>query len=630
MAATMVVNACMPSEPCPPGAYIFTSEPASSPSPSLLTSSESDNDHKLDTSIEPDTASTATSNTDTPVPTVNVNTILSTDILLPPTQSVPSYTVAESTYRVSRLPPAPTVYHAGPSRGPQRYLYFAVRRGHKTGVFTHWHEVERIIIDHPGPLFKTFSTKLAAEAFVAGWDGAGRHSLPSSSPYPLREHLAMSFPGSVPMPSSSSPGRRQAYHARLLNAPSSSSSPQDDFSPSPIDTTRPSADPRRSTYRHSMVKISSPLRQQVDEEESDGSEAGSVRSRQPPLRKAASFIGIGGLLSPPQSPKKQAKKLSVMDRERPTQRRSQTDSGSWSSRSHRDFNPSTGSLGLYSTPLSPPLSPVDKRATIHGSPMRTQRAPSGLWADASPKLQQSSPLSPTGRSSPAPSPEFTDPTAPKFSRSAMKKSGIVMPVSAKRQNSSTSLRSMGSLNSLLTPSNNPSASSLGSWSNGRRRSSVAQDRLISLAETSKRELQLNEDGLLALGSLSPPRPAFMMRRSSSSSSVASNDSVSSMGSMTSGSSAQTSSLDSCEPIIEEESRDEFEIEVELRSGERDIISCTKSDGDAEGSVGDKDSMKGGKKGGKKGKGGMFKRLAKALKLEKKSVPGQATGRRGSM
>ncbi|OCF45723.1 hypothetical protein I317_00210 [Kwoniella heveanensis CBS 569] len=618
--ATMLPVASVPSDPCPPGAYIFDADSSSSTS-STYSSTQSSNDNELD----------RPSITDTPFP--NVITVLSTDILIPPTQSVASYTVAESTYRVSRLPPAPTVYHAGPSRGPQRYLYFAVRRGHRTGVFTHWHEVERVVVDYPGPVFKTFSTRLAAEAFVAGWDGAGRHSLPSSSPYPLREHLAMSFPGSVPMPSTSSPGRKQAYHARLLNTPSSSSSPQDDFSPSLIDTTRPAMDPRRSSYRHSMVKISSPLRQQVDEEDSDGSETGSVRSRQPPMRKAASLIGIGGLLSPPQSPERQAKKLSVMDRERPTQRRSQTDTGSWSSRSHRDFNPSTGSLGLYSTPLSPPLSPVDKRSTIHGSPTRTQRAPSGLWADASPKPQQSSPLSPSGRSSPAPSPEFSDPTAPKFSRSAMKKSGVIMPVSAKRQNSSTSLRSKGSLNSLLTSSNNPSSSSLGSWSNGRRRSSVAQDRLGSLAETSKRELQLNEDGLLALGSLSPPRPAFMMRRSGSSSSVASDDSISSMGSMTSGSSAQTSSLDSCEPIMEEESRldrDDYEIEVELTGGERDIISCTKSDGDADGSVGDKDSMKGGKQGKKGGKGGMFKRLAKALKLEKKTIPGQDSGRRGSM
>ncbi|WVQ98190.1 hypothetical protein IAU59_005312 [Kwoniella sp. CBS 9459] len=630
MAASTVTIPAMLSDPCPPGAFVFTAEPSSS-----LSTSENDNENDngndnsefaLDISLEPDTPS----NTDTPFPTVN--TVLSADIHIPPTQSVPSYTVAESTYRVSRLPPAPTVYQAGPSRGPQRYLYFAVRRGHKTGVYTHWHEVERVIIGHPGPEYKTFSTKLAAEAFVAGWNGAGRHSLPPSSPRPLREHLAMSFPGSVPMPSTSSPGRRQSYHARLLNAPSSSSSPQDDFCLSPIDTTRPSADPRRSSYRHSMVKISSPLRQQVDDDESDVSEAGSVRSRQPPMRKAASLIGIGGLLSPPQSPEKQTKKLSVMDRERPMQRRSQTDNGIWSSRPHRDFNPSSGSLGLYSTPLSPPLSPSDKRSTIHGSPSKPQRAPSGLWADASPKPQQSSPLSTNGRASPAPSPEFTDPTAPKFSRSAMKKSGVVMPVSAKRQNSSTSLHSKSSLNSLLTSSNNPSSSSVNSWSSGRRRSSVAQDRLVSLAETSKQELQLNEDGLLALGSLSPPRPAFMMRRSSSASSVASNDSVSSMGSMTSGSSAQTSSLDSCEPIMEEDcrsDRDEFEIEVELTGGDRDIISCTKSDGDADGSVGDKDSMKGGK-GGKKGKGGMFKRLAKALKLEKKSVPGQDNGRRGSL
>ena len=38
--------------------------------------------------------------------------------------------------------------------------------------------VQRLYQDHPSPVFKTFSTRLAAEAYISGWDGAGRHSLP--------------------------------------------------------------------------------------------------------------------------------------------------------------------------------------------------------------------------------------------------------------------------------------------------------------------------------------------------------------------------------------------------------------------------------------------------------------------
>ncbi|KAK6903544.1 hypothetical protein L486_03111 [Kwoniella mangroviensis CBS 10435] len=594
-------------DPTPPGAYIFSSPSANQQEPLSLTS---------ETAI----------NIDTPFQQPSFS--LSTQLDLLPTQSVTSYTVSSSIYRVSRLPPQPTIPHAGPSRHPQRYLFFAVRRGRQAGVYTVWHEVERQIEDYPDPVFRTFSTKLAAEAFVRGWDGAGRHSLPQSTPRPLREHLAMSFPGSVNI--STSPGKRQSYHSRLLTAPGPSSN---DFAPSPLDTTRPPLNPRHSYHRHSMVKVSSPLRCQVDEEEELIESAGS---RLPPLRKAASFIGAGGLLSPPQSPEKaQGKNLSIMERERPTRSRS-GEGAPWSSRNHRDFSSGPdGGLGLVARPLSPPQSPSDKRATIHGGSVSrpaATRTPSGLWADA--MVPRPSPSS--SKTGSAGQPEFSDPTAPKFSRSGLKKNGVIMPVAAppgaQRKNSSQSLRSKASSGSLRGngfASNNSSSSSIVSFD--RRRSSAsssslgpghgyAQDRLASLAETSKMELQLSEDGLL---SLSPPRPAFMMRRSPSASSVASNESISSMGSMTSSSSTnQTSSLDPCEPILEEDQDDGH---IQIVGEERDlVISCTKSDGDADGSSnGDKDSMKGGRKS--KSGGGMFKRLAKALKLEKKQ-----SARRGSL
>ncbi|KAK8847540.1 hypothetical protein IAR55_005398 [Kwoniella newhampshirensis] len=550
-------------------------------------------------------------------------------------ESSSSLSSSVNSFRISRLPPHPTVPQAGPSRSPQRYLFFAVRKGHQTGVYTEWYEAERQVYGHPDPCLKSFSTKLAAEAFVNGWDGAGRHSLPPSTPRPLREHLAMSFPGSVNVASPSSP-RRQSYHARLLTTapPPPTSEFPGDFSPPPIDTTnvRPSLSPSRSSYRQSMVKISSPLRQQVEDED-DGTDGYEGRASRNPLKKATSFIGAGGLLSPPQSPDKLSKRISVMDRERPTQRKNVTEAGTWASRGHRDFTPSEG-LGLYSRPLSPPMSPTgsaNKRSSIVGPSPRVPPPPSGLWGDIVPKATTpTSPLSSDGTAESA----LIDPSAPKFSRSGLRKSGVVMPVAAKRTSSSLSIKGRSSASSLFSGSPNSSSTSLASNHSDKamRRSSSAsqyQDRLSSLAETSKRELQLNDEGLLALSSLSPPKPAFM-RRSSSHSSIASTESADSMVSMTSASSAQTPSLESCEPIFEEGEGEDIEIRgADGENGFEMGISCTKSDGDADGSV-DSGSMR--KEKGVKGKktGGMFKRLAKALKLEKKGVAGQDMGRRGSM
>ncbi|WVQ79918.1 hypothetical protein IAT38_002019 [Cryptococcus sp. DSM 104549] len=626
--------------------------------------------------------------------------------LSPPTQRPPA-----SYYRISRLPPPPSIPRAGPSGSKQRYLYFAVRQGYNPGVYTNWHEAERQIVNYPEPVVKTFSTKLAAEAYVSGWDGAGRHSLPSSTPRPLREHLAMSFPGSVnahasPSSSLSSAPRRQSYHARLL-----ASAPGTDFAPSPLDTSpaglSPTARPGMSTrgsYRHSMVRISSPLRQEVDESEEESTDGSGVVAGRQTLRKAASFMGAGGLLSPPQSPEKETRRLSVstvstVGSARPALKKGVTDPGMW-----RAPAPGQSALGMgVARPLSPPpAAPVPtRRASV--------QAPSGLWADVLPPPPTSAPATPAA----APEPDCADPSAPKFSRSGLKKSGVVMPVAAKRSSSSLSLKSRGS-SLFSTP--NGSSSSLASSTSGHsdrtlrssshgshashsrslsssssassRRTSTShsrfplQDRLASLTETSQRELrelQLNDEGLAALSSLPPPRPAFMMRRVSSNSSIGSTDSAGSMGSMTSNASTQTS-MDSCGPITEEGEVEPSGMRIceepeSYSNGEGDAgvdadgmteidlgcptplagpssapysstripcpiptssanhaltptvtraksgsISCTKSDGDA--------SIDGGSMRKKKvGGGGMMRRLAKALKLGDKKG---GDGRRGSM
>lgn len=107
--------------------------------------------------------------------------------------------------RISRLGPIDLTpaAKAGPSDG-SRYLYVAVRSGRRPGVYTDWREAELQLLvrshiksiareefkcltlqDYPDPVFKTFSTKMAAEAYVNGWNGAGRHSVPVSRPTDL-------------------------------------------------------------------------------------------------------------------------------------------------------------------------------------------------------------------------------------------------------------------------------------------------------------------------------------------------------------------------------------------------------------------------------------------------------------
>lgn len=63
-----------------------------------------------------------------------------------PQESSPeSLPPAASSCRISRLPSLPSIPHAGPSRSAQRYLYFGVRQGFLSGVYTDWQEAEKQI-----------------------------------------------------------------------------------------------------------------------------------------------------------------------------------------------------------------------------------------------------------------------------------------------------------------------------------------------------------------------------------------------------------------------------------------------------------------------------------------------------
>jgi hypothetical protein len=75
-------------------------------------------------------------------------------------------------------------------------MYIGIRSGETPAVYTEWKQAEAELLvcrdsslsddsytdnqKHPDPVFKTFSTKMAADAYIKGWDGAGRHSVPVS------------------------------------------------------------------------------------------------------------------------------------------------------------------------------------------------------------------------------------------------------------------------------------------------------------------------------------------------------------------------------------------------------------------------------------------------------------------
>ena len=192
-----------------------------------------------------------------------------------------------------------------------------------------------------------------------------------------------------------------------------------------------------------------------------------------------------------------------------------------------------------------------------------------------------------------------------------------MPVAAPKLKSSSSLGNLTLRSKTSTSRPSASTSSLTSSNLNNRSSTLAsmphgQDRLATLVERSKREIERGVYPDL----LGPPKPGFMRQYSNSSVS-----SLSSVGSLSPPSS-----------ITEEDEEEPVEILSPLEMGQDSAVivqpapyvdashpnmSCTKSDGDAEGSV-DSRSTKSGRSGGKPAKvgGGLFKRFSRALKKEK--------------
>lgn len=71
---------------------------------------------------------------------------------LPQQPSPESALPVTSSYRISCLPPPPTIPLTGIPQSEQRYLYFGVRRGFVSGVYTDWKEAQKqILVSNAGP-----------------------------------------------------------------------------------------------------------------------------------------------------------------------------------------------------------------------------------------------------------------------------------------------------------------------------------------------------------------------------------------------------------------------------------------------------------------------------------------------
>ena len=325
-------------------------------------------------------------------------------------------------------------------------------------------------------------------------------STPNSPTYeaPLHERLQRDFPSTTPK--------------------SASSPPLADLQPPRPHFARGNGS--RSSSPSSPVKRSSPLRQEVTDDEAekmdlDGT-SGSIGSdgNVKRTKKRASFMSrlSTGLLSPPTSPEAVAKGtktfrveaverpvlappivLPPTDVSRPNSRASsRTDHRS--SRPPSVRSPSTGDVAAAVAYEQRPesirsvssSSVVSRNANVGYRPPATPSK--GLWGDVTPPM--SPPLSPPnakfahGRAaspsgSDADSEGFSSPTtnAPKFSRSALKKQGVLLPVPANASRSSSpALSRSPSFTSLKRKTSNNSLNSIGSFGSF----SALRDRLAAV------------------------------------------------------------------------------------------------------------------------------------------------------
>lgn len=81
-----------------------------------------------------------------------MSSLASLPSFIPQQPSPESAQPVTSSCRISCLPPPPTIPFAGISQSEQRYLYFGVRRGFVSGVYTDWKEAQKqIVVSNAGP-----------------------------------------------------------------------------------------------------------------------------------------------------------------------------------------------------------------------------------------------------------------------------------------------------------------------------------------------------------------------------------------------------------------------------------------------------------------------------------------------
>ncbi|KAJ9107552.1 hypothetical protein QFC21_001011 [Naganishia friedmannii] len=340
--------------------------------------------------------------------------------------------------------------------------YYAVvvlgEENYQGKIFESWPEAELEIKGHPETIWKVFKTRLAAEAYVAKNAPAVMPSKETMEAYdmqmdfesstslgmPLHEHLSRNLPSSPPLSTSSLP-----------LAP-----PRPHFA-------RPSS--RRSSNASS--RLASPLRQEVIEEETDIAleEAVSPAPEPPTIpeplaankSQRRSFLftmkSVGrsssrlekrdknAINSPPATPEPTARPISSFKRYKSDH------AVPLVSESGRDQGPATGPPGTLSAPSSttwqktPSIRSTTSRRSqpapfardSHITPSNSTRS---LWTDSVPVIDLTDrpatpPCSP-GRvyeefpELAHPSNNGSVPNTPKFSRSAMKKNGVTLPMPA--------------------------------------------------------------------------------------------------------------------------------------------------------------------------------------------------------
>jgi hypothetical protein len=290
----------------------------------------------------------------------------------------------------------------------------------------------------------------------------------------------------------------------------------------------------RSSSPSSPVKRSSPLRQEVTDDEAEHSDSvaalsseGSVARRN---KKRTSFMArlSNGLLSPPTSPEAAAKGtktfrveaierpvlappivLPPADVSRPNSRASSRNGHRSSSRPTSIRSPSTGDVAVAAAYEQRPESirSVSSSSIVSGNGNRASFRPpatpsKGLWGDVTPPL--SPPLSPphakfahgsraaSPSGSDADSEGFSSPTtsAPKFSRSALKKQGVLLPVPANASSRPTSpaLSRSPSFTSLKRKTSSNSLNSIGSFGSfGALRDKLAAVQIVEEPQDGERE-----------------------------------------------------------------------------------------------------------------------------------------------